>query len=159
MGRGFRVVNLVEGALWVPDFGDTFRQYGGACAGWVENRIELADPDGEEPRGNFKHTRHHAIDWKIRAQRLLVEVVVFLALFLRPISDFPRLELADGLAGFRSLVLGELFVLGEKRRLHAGVEILDKAKRGAAVFCHPAEECEIREMRVTKDDCLFVAES
>ena len=125
----------------MPDFHDALRQRGGSAAGLIEDGLELADGDAEKPRGDFKHAGHHAVHREIWAQRLLVEVVVLLALLFRPVGDFPRLERADGLAGFRGLVLGELFVLCQKRRMNAGVEILDKAESGAAVFRHAADEC------------------
>ena len=124
----------------------------------MKDRFQLADGDAEEARGDFEHAGHHAIDREIRAQRLLVEIVVFLALFLRPVGDFPRLQRADGLAGFRGLVLGELFVFCEEGGWMRAWRFSMNSERGAAGFRHAAQQRQVGEMFVAEDGGLFVAE-
>ena len=142
----FRIVNLVEPALGMPGLD---RAHSG---------FQLADGDAEKPGADLEHAGHHAIHREIRTQHLLVEIIVFLALLLGPVSGLPRLQQVHRLHGFGRLILGEQLVLGKERGVDPGVEILDEGERRASRFRHPAQQGEIGEMLVAQDFGLLVAE-
>jgi hypothetical protein len=131
-------MNFVEFALRVP------RLHGVGCrgrSGLDESGFQLADGDAEDARGDLKHAGHHAIDREIRTQRLLVEIVVFLALFLGPVGDFPRFQRPDRLSRFRRLELRELFILREESGLDACMQVLDERESVPAGFSHATKQC------------------
>ncbi len=87
---GLRVVDFVERNLGMPDF--DVRMPAAARRDRGIDGFQLADGDAEEAGGDFKHAGHHAIDREIRAQHLVIEVVVFLALAFGPVGGLPWFE-------------------------------------------------------------------
>ena len=97
------VAHLVEFHFRVPDFNrtglprlraDVFRR---VLARLDINALAWSDAQVENLLGELKHAAKHAVEREVRAQFLLVEVVLRFALFFAPEGDFPWLKQIGGL--------------------------------------------------------------
>jgi hypothetical protein len=117
--------------------------------GFKADPVELGD--------DLKHPLHHAMELKIRAQELLIEITAVLAHLLSCISEVPGLKLKAP-AELISTEGPERLMLGLKGGPSAGREALNKVERVLTPLDHPVIEVKVRDVLKAEQVSLFCPE-
>lgn len=108
--------------------------------------------------GNFEHAVQDLVDGEVGAELFFVEVEEFFAAFFGPVGEFPGLEVGDGLIGFLSFVIFEVFNFFLEGFKDALVEVFDEFEGIGAGFGHASFEGEVSEVIVAEEGGFFLAE-
>ena len=120
--------------------------------------IASDDLDAEETAEEAEHTGDHAVDRKPRTQGFVVEIIFLAAHLLGPVTEFPRVQRTQRIAGLGGAVLLELDALGLEFRTDTQTDVLDELQCRVARAGHTASRGEVSEVLLAQQAGLFVSQ-